>query len=168
MKNGVQVFGDFTGMETSVSQRTNYGTEGTNETILNGDIDTGGVKTDNSYHVVFNSVIDSTSLLNGFIVTGGYADTYSEADATHGGGGRILNLNSSLEIANCCFTLNYAYFGGGILNQESSPTVTNCTFDNNSVLHQGGAIFNYHTLLFLDSCIFTGNRRSRVMQSATL
>jgi len=157
MKNGVKIYGGFAGTETSIGQRANYGSGEANETILSGDIGTAEVSTDNSYHVIFNSGVDNTALLDGFTITGGYADNYSEQDATHAEGGGILNLNSSPEIANCCFTQNYAYMGGGILTQESSPTITNCTFDSNSVLHQGGAIFSYHTVLSLSGCTFTGN-----------
>jgi|GEM_PF-1956626 len=160
MKSGVKIYGGFTGTETSISLRTNYGVGGVNETILSGDIGTAGINTDNSYHVLFNSGIDNAALLDGFTITGGYADNYSETDATHAEGGGILNLNSSPEISNCCFTQNYAYFGGGMLSQESSPTITNCTFNSNSVLYQGGAIFNYHTVLSLGNSALSSSVNS--------
>lgn len=158
MKNGVKIYGGFAGTETSIGQRANYGSGEANETILSGDIGTAEVSTDNSYHVISNSGIDSTALLDGFTITGGQADNYSEQNPVPAEGGGILNSNSSPVINQCCFIGNYAYFGGGILNFECSPKITNCTFESDSALHQGGAIFNYHTLLTLTDCTFTGNR----------
>ena len=158
MKNGVKIYGGFAGTETSIGQRANYGSGEANETILSGDIGTAEVSTDNSYHVISNSGIDSTALLDGFTITGGQADNYSEQNPVPAEGGGILNSNSSPVINQCCFIGNYAYFGGGILNFECSPKITNCTFESDSALHQGGAIFNYHTLLTLTGCTFTGNR----------
>jgi hypothetical protein len=158
MKSGVKVFGGFAGTETSVNQRTNFKAGEANETILSGDIGAASVTNDNSYHVVFNSEIDNTALLDGITITGGYADNYSETDATHSEGGGIYNYKSSLVITNCHFNNNYAYFGGAIINFEGSPTFSDCVFTDNHSLYQGGAIFNYQAALRLSKSSFSKNK----------
>jgi hypothetical protein len=158
MKSGVKVYGGFAGTETSVSQRSNFKKGEANETILSGDIGTAGDSTDNCYHVIFNSEISNTALLDGFTITAGQADNYSVDDVTHGGGGGVYNYKSSLVITNCHFNSNYAYFGGAIINREGSPTFSDCVFTDNRSLYQGGAIFNYQTALRLNKSSFSKNK----------
>ncbi|HNW52419.1 MAG TPA: right-handed parallel beta-helix repeat-containing protein, partial [Prolixibacteraceae bacterium] len=158
MKNGIKIYGGFAGTETSISQRTNYEAGSTNETFLSGDIGTAGVNIDNSYHVISNSGIDNSALLDGFTITGGYADLYSELNYSQAMGGGMYNLNSSPTLTRCNFSNNYAYYGGGIYNETSSPSVTNCSFNHNSTLYDGGGIFNYsNSNQTVTRCNFTNN-----------
>ena len=64
MKNDLSIYGGFAGTETLLSQR-NYTT---NLTILSGDIGTANNNSDNSYHVVLNTNISSSAILDGFII----------------------------------------------------------------------------------------------------
>jgi len=67
LKNGVNVYGGFSGTETSLVQR--HGSV-PRYTVLSRDIGTEGDNSDNSYHVVSNINIDNTALLDGFAIVG--------------------------------------------------------------------------------------------------
>jgi len=54
MKNGVAIYGGFSGNETSFNQRTNYNYGLENETILSGDIGTPGNFSDDCYHIFYH------------------------------------------------------------------------------------------------------------------
>ena len=78
--------------------------------------------------------VDSTSMLDGFTITGGFSD--------YGGG--MYNENSSPTVNNCTFSGNSAGdYGGGMYNENSSPTMSNCTFLGNSAGDSGGGMENY-------------------------
>ena len=134
LPSGIAVYGGFAGGETSVSGRD----LAANATILSGDIGTPGVDTDNSYHVVTGSGTDSTAVLDGFTITGGYAEVYGVQDR----GAGMLNINSSPTIVNVIISDNYAYTsGGGMSNSYSNPAVINVVFMRNSTTYpwSGGA-----------------------------
>jgi len=109
------------------------------ETILSGDLDNNDVnspddpaseagRAENSYQVVTGSGTDETAVLDGFTITGGNADLY-----TNRNGGGLLNEYGSPQIINCTFSDNSAqYYGGGIYNYYSKSTLANCTFTRNS------------------------------------
>jgi hypothetical protein len=92
MKSGVKVYGGFAGTETSVSQRSNFKKGEANETILSGDIGTAGDITDNCYHVIFNSEISNTALLDGFTITAGQRIIFCN-DVTHRKVRGVYNYN---------------------------------------------------------------------------
>jgi len=159
MKNNLAIYGGF----------PNTGNPGfgdrdedpaTNGTILSGEIGGAG-NTDNSYHVIFNddNGLNSTSILNGFTLTGGNADVGSSSDNRSSGGG-MYNRNSSPQVLNCTFTENRArFFGGGMYNQDlSAPMVTHCTFTENTVDFDGGGMFNNESSSpTITSCTFSEN-----------
>jgi hypothetical protein len=187
--NGVTIKGGYTGPgEPNPDARdiTLY------RTILSGDLDgDDGLyftnNSENSYHVVTGSGINSTAVLDGFTVTGGNADgasfpnnngggmyndsgsptiincTFSRNSAGHGDGmrgGGIHNTNySSPTLINCTFTGNLARWGGGMHNMGySHPKLTNCTFSGNSA-EDGGAMANgKRSDPMVTNCTFTGNR----------
>jgi predicted outer membrane repeat protein len=145
--SGVAMYGGFKGTETSRSQR-NYTT---NVTILSGDIGVSGTKTDNSYHVLTGA---DSAILDGFTVTGGYANA-AEDDPRNQKGGGIINYTTagagvSMTLNNVIFDDNYAVEGGAMYNYGSSGNiasdsfnivvnVNDSTFKNNSA-KRGGAI----------------------------
>lgn len=138
LKNGVAVYGGFTGTENSLEERkVHY-----NETILSGDIGTEGEMSDNCYHVFFHdpsSELDASAILDGFFIMGGNAD--GAGDQALGAG--MYNKVSSPTVRNCTFAHNSAaMYGGGMYNEEASPEVSNCTFVANSAGKDGGAMLN--------------------------
>ncbi len=153
MKNSVKIYGGFAGIgtETSLSQR-NYST---NITILSGDIGTVSVNTDNSYHVVSNSNLNNTAILDGFTITKGNAN----GGIGNSNGGGMYNGFSSPTITNCTFTANAANRGGGMYNSSSSPTITNCTFSANTATF-GGGMYNDGSSPTITNCTFSANTGS--------
>jgi Protein of unknown function (DUF1565) len=97
LNNGVKLYGGFAGTETLRSQR-NWTTH---VTILSGDIGTIGNNSDNTQTVISTDGTDSTTVLDGFTVTGGNADA-----AWQSGGGMIVNNYASPTVANMIFANN--------------------------------------------------------------
>lgn len=144
LKHQVALFGGFSGTETSLEQRdwAFY------ETMLSGNINDPALSEDNAYHVVVSEGQDSTSVLDGFTITQGYAFG-ADADA-YGGGMLILPSNtlqnSTPKIINCHFTDNRAFFGGGMSCYRNSinyvnPILRNCRFTYNRATLDGGGFY---------------------------
>ena len=155
MKNGVAIYGGFTGIETMLSERSWV----TNVTTLSGDIGTSNDNSDNSYHVIFNNNngLNSTAVMDGFTVTGGNANT---GITPHNEGGGMYNQNASPTITNTTFTGNSAAGGGGgMWNESSTPTITNTTFTGNSATGVGGGgMSNYlFSTPTISNTTFAGN-----------
>jgi hypothetical protein len=148
MKNGVAIYGSFAGNETLLSQRvlTNGLT-----TVLSSEIGAPG-SSDNCYHTISNSGLDSTALIDGFVIRDANDDrtiTYTE-----GLGGGIYNDGSTFgntcspTIQNCVIINNRASFGAGIFNSGynlgvSTPHILNCVIASNSATIGGGGIDNF-------------------------
>ena len=150
--SGVEVYGGFVGTETARSQRD----AAANLTVLSGDIGTPSVNTDNSYHVVTGSGTDSTAMLDGFTITGGYADGGSSNDS----GAGMLNEAGSPTLANVIFSGNSAGSGSGMFNYSSSPSLMNVTFSDNVGTDgsRGGAMVNdTNSSPTLTNVTFSGN-----------
>lgn len=155
LKNGVAVYGGFdpTNGDALMSDR-NWKK---NPTILSGDIGTPANITDNSYHVFHHpsgTNLDSSALLDGFIITNGNANGSVYPD--HNGGG-VFNRESSPRFENCAFTGNSASVGAGVYNQLASPVFSNCEFYNNTSDSGGGGMYNYDASPALTDCSFTNN-----------
>ncbi|WP_460640247.1 choice-of-anchor Q domain-containing protein, partial [Larkinella harenae] len=154
LKNGVAIYGGFTGIESNLAQRpvVNPGSGQASSSILSGAIS--GSKCD---HVIFNLGIDNTAVLDGFIISDGRADSFFNSNQ-YGGG--MYNSGSSPTVVNCSFQGNTATGGGGGLYNESNsnPTLINCSFLNNSGESQlGGGIYNKDSSPRLINCSFQGN-----------
>ncbi len=177
LKNGVAVYGGFNGTETSLGQRD----PATNVTILSGDIGIPGDPTDNCYHVVTGSGTGSTAILDGFTITGGYANgglairrvgggmvnftgsptlsnlIFTDNFATDTGGGMENASGSNPTLTNVTFSGNTAGSGGGMDNDGSDPTLTNVTFSGNTALLDGGGMYNTGSDSTLTNVTFSGN-----------
>jgi len=163
MKNGVTIYGGFPDiLDADLTDRN----PSAYDTILSGDIGTPVHKQGNCYHVFYHPssmTLNSTSVLDGFTITGGYADG-GGADSFGGG---MYNSGSSPTVTNCVFLQNEAVrepglgngMGGGMYNKASSPTVTNCVFTQNKA-RRGGGVGNYVSSLTLTGCVFTQNETS--------
>jgi hypothetical protein len=143
MQSDVRVYGGFAGTETSLSERSPM----TNVTILSGDIGNPGDNIDNSYHVISNTDVSNTAILDGITISGGNADVT---------GGGIFNSNSSPVISNCVIINNSTNAGGngaGIYNEAlSSPTFVNCIIVSNSTDGLGGGMYNSESNPTLINC----------------
>lgn len=187
MKNNLAIYGGFNGTETMLSQRNWV----TNVTTLSGDLlgDDGpnfANNSDNSTHVISNSGLDNTAVLDGFTITrangisvqngGGMINNNASPTVTNcvfsgnmmstagvggGGGGGMTNHNSSSPIVTyCTFTGNLVTgaYGGGMFNLDSSPIVSNCTFSGNTTTGGGGGgMYNQNSAATVTNCTFSGN-----------
>ena len=155
---GTAVYGGFAGNETMRSASNPH----QNPTVLSGDLgsnDTGaangvdanvppdGSNSDNSYHVVYidgrTTPVVATTILDGFVITAGYANGSFPDDS---GGGLICNANHvgsglcSPTLSRLVFSGNFASSstgGGGALyddgyNGVASPTLTDIVFSGNT------------------------------------
>lgn len=155
----INIYGGFTGNETSLSERDAFG----NLTILSGDLDNNDLNPDgdyvsenvaqiqgsNAYNVV---TIDGSLLpmaLDGFAITGGNADMISQNGnstftVNKGGGIVVINTSLNLKIANCLISGNSAYYnGGGIMADSSKFIMENCIITNNYARFGGGLNADY-------------------------
>ncbi|TAJ11711.1 T9SS C-terminal target domain-containing protein [Marinilabiliaceae bacterium JC017] len=148
LKNGVKLYGGFTGSEASREERNWY----TNQTILSGDIGTEGLDSDNSCNVVVCQLAEEeTTWLDGFIVEKGYADIW---DNNLDKGGGLYQSGGELTIVYCWFRNNFAKTYGGANFQKSG--VTKCyasVFSNNKSREVGIAIFNSNDYTLVNSVV---------------
>ena len=180
LRDGVWMYGGFDGSESSLEDRDWE----TNPTILSGDIGTTSDSSDNCYHVVTANGVSDLTLLDGFTITGGYADT--SASGRRGAGLYIVEKDnphpvpddpSSPRVFNCKFVGNVARsatgaigVGGAVYSSPSSTTntlvFTNCAFLDNQTALSGGAVYlaNMNAASF-SSCEFIGNSTTRLPTS---
>lgn len=148
MKNGVSIYGSFSGNETLLSQRV---ISNGLTSILSAEIGTVGIG-DNSYHTIHNTNLNGTAVIDGFIIRDANDNRVATNDEGLGGG--IYNAGSnpgnscSPTIRNCIITNNRAVFGAGIFNSgslggTSSPTIINCVITTNTATTGGGGIDNF-------------------------
>jgi len=156
MVNGVAIYGGFDPDVGDVAW--GHRNWASNLTILSGDRGTAEDGSDDSYHVFYHPArtVDSSAILDGFIITGGNAK--AEGDASpHQNGGGMYNDNSSPTLNNITFSGNSAVDGGGMFNGAgSAPVLTNCTFEGNEA-DGGGGIYNLESAPTLSYVTFAGN-----------
>ncbi|GEM_PF-6614935 len=167
--DGVEVYGGFVGNENPINLNTRN--IETNKTILSGDIGTPSDDTDNAYHVVYTHNNTSFTTVDGFIISGGNANSSSPND---GGGGwynyASSGSNSSPRLNYITFKENSANKGGGLCNTVSGFSaitnliLTNCTFTSNTASGtngKGGGMYNLQNNSIckptLINCVFTKN-----------
>jgi predicted outer membrane repeat protein len=199
LKEGVALYGGFAGTETARDQRDWE----THITVLSGDLggddttDPNGVVTDpanivgqNSYHVLSGSGVDKTAVLDGFVITAGYAsqtppnihgfgggmvnqagsptlnnlvfsgNTAGKGAAYYGGGGMFNSFASNPVLTHVTFVANTAGSGGGMYNDGSNPTLTGVVFIGNTAIDNGGML-NTESSPTLQDVTFEGNVASR-------
>ena len=162
LKNGVAVYGGFAGTETDISQSN----INANPTILSGDIDSNDSENPasnpskivghNSYHVVNAGNVDSTTILDGFIITAGQAD----GSGVNGQGGGMYISSGSPTLSNLTFSGNTAFDGSGIYNSGGSPIMSTIAFSGNSNSNSqsmGGGIDSQSGNPLLVNVAFGGN-----------
>ena len=119
LKNGVRLFGGFSGAETQLNQRNLQ----LHATILSGDAGTAGNTDDNCYNVLTCHHADSTTVIDGFIIEGGNANSTTPSDplSRKRGGGMYLKPL--------------------VTGQDASPQIRHCIFRNNNAVGGGSALF---------------------------
>ncbi|MFN0016354.1 MAG: choice-of-anchor Q domain-containing protein [Saprospiraceae bacterium] len=167
LKTGVAVYGSFVGNETVLSDRAL--TCGPTS-ILSAEIGSAGIA-DNSYHVISNTGVGNSAVLDGFVVQDGNANFDLTGADTRSLGGGMLNAGNSSGTAsptvrNCLFTNNTALFGGGMFNHgqnsgNANPIVSNCIFYANNATSGGGGMDNFgyngNASPTVTNCIFANN-----------
>ena len=150
LHDNVAILGGFSGSESQKSQRHPLAFQ----TILSGDIlrndtarqdnnylnSTEPSRIDNSYHVVHGTDVHASAKLDGFQITGGYANgAPSTSDST--GGGLLLDGTSNPTISRCVFINNYASGEGGAIESHNrdSLVIASCRFLHNTA-GRGGAL----------------------------
>jgi predicted outer membrane repeat protein len=140
VKDGVRLYGGFSGSETALSQRdpVNY------PTILSGNIGDPAVATDNSFHVVkmvgpVSAPLSHATVLDGLTIENGYANLNIN---TNGDGGGLYLNHASPTITNVTFAANYAINGGAVsVLGNSAPRLGNVLFYGNTSDKNGGALY---------------------------
>ncbi len=160
LKNGVEVYGGFDGTEALLDQRD----VAANVTTLSADLlgnDASNAFGDNSFHVIQGAGTNATAVLDGFVVTGGNAN--SGTNNQDRGGGILCLSGASPTIRNCTFTLNRCNFGGGAgYINASSPTFLDCVFDFNFGGSFGGAFDMASGVgATFNRCVFSNNTALR-------
>ena len=165
IEKNIKIYGGFIGNETVTQSIIDNRDFVTNETILSGDLngddgDNFTNRSDNSCHVVHiqgesNSGLIANTVLDGFTISGGYADSANVNNDEGAGIYLIGNYNSvcSPILKNLVIKNNYAKKTGGGLNIGSdngdcNPQILNCSFINNKADH-GGAV---NTKVIISNC----------------
>jgi len=175
LKNGVILKGGYAGYGEPDPDKRDIETY---ETILSGDLDGNDVdvhdpcdllteptRSENSYHVITNSNIDETAVLDGFTITAGNAN--GSPDDQHDCGGGMFNNGRrnpcNPTVTGCTFIANSAaQLGGAMFNYghgdgEANPIINNCTFLHNAARYEGGGMFNWEAHSAVTNCTFAGN-----------
>ncbi len=156
INQNIKLYGGFEGTEGSIDERIPG-----NETILSGDLeenDSMGIFSDNAMTIVYvNNNISNSALIDGFTISGGYADGTANNHEKNGGG--IFSYGTPL-IRNCIFEQNFASNeGGGFFQANNGSEITkveNCRFEQNNARSGGGLNFaNANGIV--ENCVFKEN-----------
>lgn len=75
----VQIYGGFVGTETALTERNLKN----NVSTLSGDLGVVNIATDNAYHVVVAVNVSENTILDGFVITGGNANSVGSIKLNH-------------------------------------------------------------------------------------
>ncbi|MBN1816139.1 MAG: right-handed parallel beta-helix repeat-containing protein [Sedimentisphaerales bacterium] len=161
LRNGLAIYGGFPAGGASMQDRDPI----SYPTILSGDLngnDAGALtdmnRSENVFHVVTTEGVDSTAVLDGFVITAGHGQG---PDGTYRNGSGLYNVGGSPTVINCVFRLNGGQdcYGGAVYNEAGSPLFASCRFENNTAGENGagGAMYNASAEATLIHCVFDGN-----------
>lgn len=141
------VIGGFLGTETSLPP---LGLA--RNTVLDGDIGTTGVTSDNCFHVVHSSHgagLQAGIWIERFLVRNGNCDT------GHGGG--ISLQNAAATIVDTIVQYNLGDVGAGLYTNAGKCNLVRCTFLGNVANLRGGAIAGITSFIDAHNCSFLAN-----------
>lgn len=155
LKAGVSMYGGFAGTEWALSQRD----VAAHPTILSGDLngDDSAARFDwtshgeNSYHVVTASNVGASALIDGFVITGGYADAAAPIDPHDGAGGGLVATGSSPTCVDLRIEDNFALRGGGVAGANLKSSIV-----TQNQAQSGGGV--HGSVVKLEACRIFGNR----------
>lgn len=166
LKEGVKIYGNFAGTETTLEERDILAT--INASILSGDFNSDDTieefgselailnNSENAYHVVISvgseeMPVTAETVLDGFTIMGGNAQDTAFGNIIvnlqtinkTNGGGIVNSAFSSPAFTNVKITANAAVYGGGMYNRNfSSPVISNANIFNNTAT-LGAGITNW-------------------------
>lgn len=160
--DGVELYGGFTGNESTLDERNVQ----LNETVLSGDLNGDDVpgdfvnfRSDNAKHVVFVADnVGSSARIDGFTVSHGQTDGETAAGDDRRAGA-ILCYGAPV-IANCYFTQNYGYYAGAVYPRGSASTnavIEDCVFFDNLGGWGGAMYIATNDNVLIRNCIFEEN-----------
>lgn len=161
LRDHVALYGGFSGNESARSSRDPL----RNNTILCGNVGLDpGNTIFNAYTVVLATGVHSDCRLDGFVITGGQANSNYLTDSIYVSGGGIDLENASPEIVNCRLSGNSSLLGGAglFIRGISQPWIARCTFSGGISYNAGGggvATEGPASPVF-SSCAFLGNSAS--------
>lgn len=127
LRNNVRIIGGFAGTETEITQRTEYGYQETNATILSGELQEDGDPVNNAFHVIFAADgTDDTAILEDFVITQGYAENGVPPNGRGGG----IHARFGGVFRSCYIVGNYAENGGGVYTYKGG-TFEKCIIESN-------------------------------------
>ena len=147
LKNGVAVYGGFSGVETLREARD----PAAHETIFSGNIGDPDRDTDNCLRVFYlREGLDTSTILDGVTI----ADAYGY---NHYQGGLVIEGDSPT-LTNCIFRNNRSGGGAGVSNHDGSPVLNLCRFINNVAANEsGGGMRSEGGIPVLTHCRFESN-----------
>lgn len=170
MRSGLALYGGFAGDESSIDQRDWNG----NATVLDGDVAgddvvgsgpsfySGWLIGSNSGHVIDASGVDSSSILDGFVIANGATGpvgTPAGSPLMFGGG--IYCVGGSPVIRHCTIKHCLGAFaaGGGIYLWNSNATISHCSIiENYGHLADGAGLFvGGASTPLIEHCLFQHN-----------
>lgn len=150
VKNGLAVYGGFSGTENQRSQRN----PSLHPVVFSGDLGNPGDQSDNAYHVVTVGGGSLVTILEGVRIESGVAD----GSGTDNQGGGVYLQRGTLVLRSVRFENNRGNNGGGLYARDSHLTLENVQFSLNSVAKSsGGALYNYTSVLTLTAVSFDSN-----------
>ncbi len=152
LRSGVALYGGFpAGGEWT--QRNPFA----HQSILSGNIGQVGAAEDNCYHVVTASETGLPAILDGCVITGGFANDQKENQRRDRGAG-LYCAKGSLQVRNCTFVGNIARTaGGGVCMDAGDATFINCVFSGNTA-NDGGALCRQGGTAALINCTIVANQ----------
>lgn len=144
LKDGISVYGGFSGTETSLTDRN----ISSNITLLSGDLGVLGTVNDNCYHVVLFSGNSTSAIgvkLDGFSIASGFAmgtvnNNVNGNVASRLAGPAIYFINGNNIISNNKIYMNTGYSGGGIYTSTGNNIISNNEIYNNKAHYDGGGV----------------------------